>query len=280
MQLSFTKMHGLGNDFVVLDCRQRPMPLSTQDIRALGHRHTGIGFDQLLSIENAAEHDDCRYAYGIWNRDGEAVGQCGNGVRCVAAWLHREGLLDLDETVRLRSPSGPVTVRLIDALTAAVDMGEPQFEPGAIPFDTPQRAERYPIELDDASLSVGVVSMGNPHAVVEVDDLHAPSLERLGPQLTAHPRFSEGCNAGFATVLDMAHIRLRVHERGSGWTQACGTGACAAMAVLHAQGRVGREVEVRLPGGPLQIAWNGPGHTLWMTGPAAFVFEGKCTLPE
>nr|WP_200877554.1 diaminopimelate epimerase [Oleiagrimonas soli] len=278
--MAFTKMHGLGNDFVVLDCRQRPMPLSTSDIRTLGDRYTGIGFDQLLSIETVADGDDCRYAYGIWNRDGQAVGQCGNGVRCVAAWLHREGLLALHEDVRLRSPSGPVLVRLLDPLTVAVDMGEPAFEPAQVPFDAPHRAARYPLDLDGAPITIGAVSMGNPHAVVEVDDVRATALERLGPQITAHPRFAEGCNTGFAKVIDEAHIRLRVHERGSGWTQACGSGACAAMAVLQMQGRVGREVEVRLPGGPLQIAWKGPGHTLWMTGPAAFVFEGRCTLPE
>jgi len=280
MRLSFTKMHGTGNDFVVLDCRERPMPLDADSIRALSERHTGIGFDQLLSIELAAEHDKARFAYGIWNRDGKAVGQCGNGVRCVAAWLHRAGLLELDQPVRLQSPSGPVTVRLVDPLTVAVDMGEPAFEPRRIPFDAPHRADRYPLDVDGDPVIVGAVSMGNPHAVIEVDDLKAPALERLGPQITAHPRFPEGCNTGFVRIIDDRHLRLRVHERGSGWTRACGTGACAAMAVLRTPGRVAEQVEVQLPGGVLDISWKGPGKPLWMTGPAAFVFEGSCVLPE
>jgi diaminopimelate epimerase len=280
MRLAFTKMHGTGNDFVVLDCRTRPMPLDTDTIRALAERHTGIGFDQLLSIEPAAAHHAARFAYGIWNRDGQAVGQCGNGVRCVAAWLHRTGALALDEAVRLQSPSGPVTVRLVDPLTVAVNMGEPDFEPSHIPFDAPHRAERYPVDVDGDPMVLGAVSMGNPHAVIQVDDLRAPALDRLGPQVTQHPRFPEGCNAGFVRVMDERHLHLRVHERGSGWTQACGSGACAAMAVLRVQGRVEDSVDVQLPGGHLDIAWKGPGKPLWMTGPAAFVFEGTCTLPE
>ncbi len=280
MHLSFSKMHGLGNDFVVLDCRTRPMPLHADTIRELGERQSGIGFDQLLSIEAPAAHDDARFAYGIWNRDGQVAGQCGNGVRCVAAWLHRAGLLELDTDVRLQSPSGPVTVRLLDPLTVAVDMGEPDFDPRHVPFDAPHGADRYALDIDGAPLTVGVVSMGNPHAVVQVDDLKAPALERLGPQITGHPRFPRGCNAGFVRVVDERHLRLRVHERGSGWTQACGSGACAAMAVLRMQGRVADSVDVRLPGGHLKIDWKGPGRSLWMTGPAAFVYEGQCTLPE
>ncbi len=280
MRLDFTKMHGIGNDFVVLDCRTRPMPLDARTVRELADRHLGIGFDQLLSIEQAAEHHPARHAYGIWNRDGEAVGQCGNGVRCIAAWLHRAGLLALQETVLLQSPSGPVRVRLSDPHTVAVDMGEPQFEPTRVPFDAPHRADRYPLDVDGSPVTVGVVSLGNPHAVMQVDDLRAHALERLGPQITAHARFAEGCNAGFVQVLDAGHVRLRVHERGSGWTRACGTGACAAMAVLRDQGRVDARVDVQLPGGTLTIEWPGPGRTLWMTGPAAFVFEGQVTLPE
>ncbi len=280
MRLAFTKMHGLGNDFVVLDCREQPMPLHASTIRELGDRHTGIGFDQLISIEPAGPRDQAAFAYGIWNRDGQSVGQCGNGVRCVAAWLHRAGLLPLEQDVKLQSPSGPVTVRLTDPLTVAVDMGEPDFEPSHIPFDAPHRDERYPLDVDGAPVTVGAVSLGNPHAVMQVDDLHAPALERLGPQITTHPRFAEGCNTGFVRVIDREHLRLRVHERGSGWTRACGTGACAAMAVMRMQGRVEDTVDVQLPGGHLKIEWKYPGRTLWMTGPAAFVFEGTCSLPE
>jgi diaminopimelate epimerase len=277
MQLHFSKMHGIGNDFVVLDCRQHDFPLDAAQIRALGDRHTGVGFDQLLSVEPARD-PACAFYYGIWNADGSPSGQCGNGVRCVAAWLHRAGTLALGDSVRIESPSGPVTVRLLDAHEVTVDMGEPVFEPARIPFASERQAPRYSIAMGDATLEIGAVSMGNPHAVV-VHDLADPALLRLGPLLSGHERFAQGANAGFVQRLDRAHLRLRVHERGAGWTLACGTGACAAMAVLHQRGEVGDRVQVELPGGTLRIDWAGPGHTLWMTGPAAFAFEGEWTVP-
>lgn len=280
MHVPFTKMHGLGNDFVVLDQRARPMSLDAATLRAMGNRYTGIGFDQLLSIGAAEDGDDCAFRYAIWNRDGQATGQCGNGVRCVAAWLHRAGALELGREVRLGSPSGPVVVRMLDATTVAVNMGEPEFEPARIPFDAPHRAPCYPLDIDGSPLTVGVVSMGNPHAVVQVEDLGAPALERLGPQITAHPRFPGGCNTSFVHRIDTSHVHLRVHERGSGWTQACGTGACASVAVLHMHGLVAQTVDVRLPGGHLKIRWAGPGQPLWMTGPATFVFEGHYPLAD
>ncbi|HEY8682315.1 MAG TPA: diaminopimelate epimerase [Rhodanobacter sp.] len=278
MQLRFSKMHGLGNDFVVLDCRHDDFPLDVAQIRALADRHTGVGFDQLLSVEPARDHASAFY-YGIWNADGSPSGQCGNGVRCVAAWLHRAGALAIGESVQLESPSGPVTVRLRSATEVTVDMGEPIFEPRRIPFAAEQRADRYRIELGSEALEIGAVSMGNPHAVVSVDDLADPELQRLGPLLSAHERFGQGANAGFVQQLDRGHLRLRVHERGAGWTLACGTGACAAMAVLHQRVAVDDRVLVELPGGTLRIDWAGPGQRLWMTGPAAFVFEGEWTPP-
>src|SRR5690242_355290 len=266
-------MHGIGNDFVVVDARAAPLALAPAQIRALADRHTGIGCDQLLSVE-AARDPSCAFYYGIWNADGSPSGQCGNGVRCVAAWLHRAGALALDTPVRIESPSGPVGVRVLDAHRVTVEMGEPAFEPARIPLDADAPAEAYPLALGAATVAVGAVSMGNPHAVVVVDDLADPALPRLGPELTAHPRFPAGANAGFVQLLGRDHLRLRVHERGSGWTRACGTGACAAMAVLRQRGQVDACVQVDLPGGRLQIDWPGPGHTLWMTGPAAFAFEG------
>ena len=278
MQLRFSKMHGIGNDFVVLDCRQRAFPLDAAQIRALADRHTGVGFDQLLSIE-PARNPACAFYYGIWNADGSPSGQCGNGVRCVAAWLHRAGALALGDSVMIESPSGPVTVRLLGAHEVTVDMGEPVFEPARIPFAADVAADRYEIVVADERLDIGAVSMGNPHAVVVVDDLADPALQRLGPLLTNHPRFAQGANAGFVQRLDRGQLRLRVHERGAGWTRACGTGACAAMAVLHRRGDVGDSVAVELPGGTLRIDWAGPGHTLWMTGPAAFAFEGEWPVP-
>jgi diaminopimelate epimerase len=168
-----------------------------------------------------------------------------------------------------------VAVCLVDAQHVTVDMGEPIFEPARIPFDTSSQADRYVLQVDGHTLEIGAVSMGNPHAVVVVDDLQAPAPLHLGPALTSHARFPEGANAGFVQKLGPAHVRLRVHERGSGWTQACGTGACAAMAVLRQRGEVDARVQVDLPGGSLHIEWAGPGERLWMTGPAAFVYEGE-----
>ncbi|HEX7112653.1 MAG TPA: diaminopimelate epimerase, partial [Mizugakiibacter sp.] len=176
---------------------------------------------------------------------------------------------------RLQSPAGPVTVRIGADGEIAVDMGAPLFAPAGIPFDAPAEADRYALALGDEIVQIGAVSMGNPHAVVEVTDIADPRVDRLGPALTAHPRFPAGVNAGFVQVLGEDAVRLRVHERGAGWTLACGTGACAAVAVLRRRDRVGPRVRVALPGGMLTIAWEGPGHTLWMSGPAAFVYEGE-----
>ena len=275
--LRFSKMHGSGNDFVVLDCRQQPMALDPAQIRALGNRHTGVGFDQLISIEPAPD-PTCAFAYGIWNTDGTRAGQCGNGVRCVAAWLHRAGALALGATVNLASPSGAVIVRLLGTHEVTVDMGAPIFAPARIPFLADAMAPHYPIDVGGETLMIGAVSMGNPHAVLRVDDLADPRLEALGPLLSAHPRFPQHSNAGFVQVVDRGHVCLRVHERGAGWTLACGSGACAAVAVLQQRGDVDANVQVDLPGGALQIARSSAGR-VWMTGPAAFVFEGEWPVP-
>lgn len=272
--LRFTKMHGLGNDFVVLDARAAPLPLDVACIRAMADRHAGIGFDQLLAIE--APHDpSCVAAYSIRNADGTPAQQCGNGVRCIGAWLHRDGALVIDAEAKLESPAGAIGMRLLDATTVAVEMGEPRFDPARIPFDAPAPADTYPLDAGGEHVEIAAVSMGNPHAVLEVADVSSPDVDRLGPRITAHLRFPEGVNAGFAQVVDDGRIRLRVHERGAGWTLACGSGACAAVAALHRRGRVANEVRVELPGGVLQIEWRGPGHALWMTGPAAFVYDGE-----
>ncbi|MGH8192141.1 MAG: diaminopimelate epimerase [Rhodanobacteraceae bacterium] len=273
MGLRFTKMHGLGNDFVVLDTRGFPLRLETAQIRAMADRHTGIGFDQLLVIDSAGDWS-CVAAYSIHNADGTPAEQCGNGARCIGAWLHRDGTLSVGADVRLESPVGPVGMRLIDASTVAVGIGEPEFEPARIPFDAPAAADHYALDLDGETIEVAAISMGNPHAVIEVRDVEDARIDRLGPRVTSHARFPQGANTGFAQVVDPHTIRLRVHERGAGWTLACGSGACAAVAALRRRGRVGDEVRVELPGGALTIAWPGPGHPLWMTGPAAFVFDG------
>ncbi len=271
----FTKMHGIGNDFVIVDWREDAGRIpNAARIASLADRHTGVGFDQLISIEPARD-PSCEFYYGIWNADGSPSGQCGNGVRCVAAWLYRDGVIERNTDVRLESPSGPVTVRVLDEHRVVVDMGEPDFDPASLPFNAPSPAATYTLEVVGERISFGAVSMGNPHAVVFDDDLADPRIDLLGPALTTHPAFPQGVNVGFAQRLGPDRIRLRVHERGSGWTRACGTGACAAAAVAQSLGMAAPVVNVELPGGTLTIEWHGPGHTLWMTGPAAFVFEGE-----
>jgi len=272
--LRFTKMHGLGNDFVVLDARASSSLPGDARIRAMADRHTGIGFDQLLIIE-AARDPDCVAAYSIRNADGSIAEQCGNGARCIGAWLHRAGAIAIGTTVKLQSPAGVIGMRLDDASMVNVEMGEPVFEPTRIPFDAPAAANGYPLDLDGERVEIAAVSMGNPHAVLEVSDASDPRVDDLGPRITVHPRFPRGVNSGFVQVIDAHHVKLRVHERGAGWTLACGSGACAAVAALRNRDRVGDDVRVQLPGGDLRIAWKGPGHTLWMTGPATFVFEGE-----
>lgn len=271
MRLAFTKMHGIGNDFAVLDCRMRPFALDARSIACIGDRHTGVGFDQLLTIEPARD-PSCAFYYGIWNSDGSPSGQCGNGVRCVAAWLRRDGALGTGAT-RLQSPSGPVAVELLEDGRVRVDMGAPRFAPADVPLDLPA-ADLYALPVAGSDLRFGAVSMGNPHAVVEVVDVASVPLASLGTALSTNPHFPRGCNAGFAQIVDRGRIRLRVYERGAGATLACGTGACAAMVVLRRRGKLDARVAVELPGGELEISWAGEGHPVWMTGPAAFVYEG------
>ncbi|TAN05937.1 MAG: diaminopimelate epimerase [Rhodanobacteraceae bacterium] len=274
MGLHFSKMHGLGNDFVVLDARSRAPALDPRRIRAMADRHTGIGFDQLLVIEPARD-PACIAAYSIYNADGSPAEQCGNGARCIAAWLERAGALERGIIAQFESPAGTIGMRLTAANAVTVEMGEPDFDPAHVPFTACGSALVHPLEVAGERVEISVVSMGNPHAILEVPDVTAPEVDRLGPRITAHPRFAHGVNAGFAQVLDAGHLKLRVHERGAGWTLACGSGACAAVAALYRRGRVGASVNVALPGGQLAIAWDGPGHPLWMTGPAAFVFDGE-----
>lgn len=275
MRLRFTKMHGIGNDFVVVDCRVQSLPLSPAQIAQIGDRHTGVGFDQLLTIEPSRDAD-CAFAYGIWNTDGTKAGQCGNGVRCVAAWLQRAGALGMGAT-RLQSPSGPVAVELLDGGEVRVDMGVPRFAPVDVPLDLPA-ADPYRLRVGEAQVDFGAVSMGNPHALIEVADLTTAPLQSLGAALSTNPHFPQGCNVGFAQIVNRTHLRLRVWERGAGATLACGTGACAAVAILRRRGKLDADVAVQLPGGTLQIQWVGEGSPVWMRGPAQFVFEGEMDI--
>lgn len=273
MALRFSKMHGLGNDFVVVDCRDAPLALDVAAIRRLGDRHFGVGFDQLLTIERARDAT-CSFAYGIWNTDGSRAGQCGNGVRCVARWLVRAGAIGAGMT-RLESPSGAVAVEVLADGDVRVDMGEPRFAPDAIPLRATCEADAYDVDVAGRDVRIGAVSMGNPHALVEVADVDAAPVAVLGPQIEHADAFPQRCNVGFAQVLSRGAVRLRVWERGVGETLACGSGACAAVAVLRRRAKLDVEVRVALPGGELGVHWEGPGHPVWMTGPAAFVFEGE-----
>ncbi|MEO5625209.1 MAG: diaminopimelate epimerase [Dokdonella sp.] len=278
MGLRFSKMHGLGNDFVIVDCRAQPLALDANAIRLLGDRHFGVGFDQLLTIEPARD-PSCAFAYGIWNTDGTGAGQCGNGLRCVARWLARAGVLGIGAT-RLESPSGPVAIHLLDDGRVRADMGEPVFGPADIPLLVNEESDRYVIDVAGRKVDIGAVSMGNPHALIEVDNVDEASLEALGPQVEHADAFPQRCNVGFVQVLARDAIRLRVWERGVGETLACGSGACAAVAVLRRRAKLDANVRVALPGGELAITWEGPGHPLWMSGPASFVFEGEWSEPS
>ena len=273
MSVRFSKMHGIGNDFVVIDCRTRPLDLDTARIAQLGDRHLGIGFDQLLTIEPPRDAS-CAYRYGIYNADGSPAAQCGNGVRCVAAWLRRAGALQPGK-VRLESPSGPVEVEMLDDGRVCVDMGMPRFAPEDVPLRVEAEANVYRLRLPGTDVEFGALSMGNPHAVIEVPDVAAAPLDTLGAALSTDAHFPQGCNVGFAQLVDRARLRVRVWERGAGATLACGSGACAAVAILRKRGKLDADVAVELPGGALEIHWDGPGAPVWMTGPAAFVFEGE-----
>ncbi|MDW8258960.1 MAG: diaminopimelate epimerase [Gammaproteobacteria bacterium] len=276
MRLEFVKMHGLGNDFLLIDLPTTGTLPTSAEWRALADRRTGIGFDQALVIgpPRAAEHTA---SYRIFNADGSEAQQCGNGVRCIAALLAARGHAPQRE-LQLESSGGVVRARVLDDGQVAVEMGVPDFRPSALPLLVPAEALHYTLQLADREVRFGAVSIGNPHAVLEVDDVDAAPVQTIGPALQRHSAFPQGVNVGFMQILDAAHIRLRVFERGAGETRACGTGACAAVAVGRRHGRLGAHVDVALPGGVLQIDWPGPGASLWMTGPAVEAFRGSVEL--
>jgi diaminopimelate epimerase len=272
--LRFSKMQGAGNDFVILDRRDAAEPLSAAVASAIADRHFGVGCDQLITIE-PARSGDAIAAYGIWNADGSAARQCGNGARCVAAWLRRDGSA-ASTRFQLDSPAGPVEAECGDDGTIAIDMGVPDFTPAAIGVRGGEsERDPYRLEFADGPIYFGAVSMGNPHAVIEVNELDDADVARAAARMQAHPFFTGGCNVGFARIESPARLKLRVVERGVGETLACGSGACAAVAVLARRGRLEHEVDVELPGGVLHVRWPGPGQSLWMSGPARFVFEGE-----
>ena len=278
MKLRFSKMHGLGNDFVVLDGIRQSISLSPAQLRLLGERHFGVGCDQILLVEKPGR-PDVDFRYRIFNADGGEVEQCGNGARCFVRFVHDQGLTDKRE-IRVETMSGIIGPRLEDDGNITVDMGVPIFAPDQIPFISQSDALVQPLLLDENENEVEItaVSMGNPHAVQVVADADNAPVAQQGPLIETHPRFPQRVNAGFMQVLDRNAIRLRVFERGAGETLACGTGACAAVAAGIARGLLDSPVRVETRGGELNIAWQGAGTPVLMTGPAVTVFTGEIDL--
>jgi diaminopimelate epimerase len=275
--LAFTKMQGLGNDFVVVDATTRPFDLSPAQIRMLADRRFGVGCDQVLVVEapSSAEVD---FRYRIFNADGGEVEQCGNGARCFVVFVRARGLTDRRE-IRVETRSGVIVPRLEDDGQVTVDMGVPRFAPETVPFVGGTGAPVERLDVDGTVLEVSVLSMGNPHAVQIVADVDTAPVATQGPRIEGHPRFPSRVNAGYMQVLDRDNIRLRVWERGAGETLACGTGACAAVVAGRRRGCLDARVTVATRGGALAIRWDGEGRPVWMTGPAAIVFEGRWPVP-
>ncbi len=272
MRIDFTKMHGVGNDFVVFDAPADESLLAPGLLRRLAERRTGIGFDQALVLERPRREGTAVF-YRIFNRDGDEVEQCGNGARCVAALLKQRGLAP-GGSLTLDSPSGVVQARIDGGLDVSVDMGVPDFDPRSLPFDAPREADSYPLEVAGRSLAIAAVSIGNPHAVLTVPDVETAPVATLGPAIERHPRFAKRVNAGFLEIVSPAEVRLRVYERGVGETLSCGTGACAAVAVGRRRRLLDGEVLVRVRGGELRVNWAGPGEHVWLSGPAEISFAG------
>ena len=276
MKLKFSKMHGLGNDFVVIDGVRQSVSLTPEQIRFLGHRNFGVGFDQLLLVERAAT-PGVDFRYRIFNADGGEVEQCGNGARCFVRFVHDEKLTDKRE-IRVETLRGVIGPRLEDDGNVTVNMGAPVFEPEKIPFDSSSHEVVQAILVGDAEVAITAVSMGNPHAVQVVGDVDAAPVDVQGPQIERHPRFPKRVNAGFMQIVDRHSIKLRVYERGTGETLACGTGACAAVVTGISRGLLDSPVRVSTRGGDLSIAWAGKGQPVLMTGPAVTVFTGEIEL--
>ena len=276
MQLKFTKMHGIGNDFVVIDAISQSVHLSPEQIRHICDRHFGVGCDQLLLVETS-DREEAEFRYRIYNADGGEVGQCGNGARCFARFVRDQGLTQNRE-IAVETAGGMIRLILQDDGQVTVDMGVPDFEPAALPFEAEASAESYEIVVNGDKYAIGAVSVGNPHAVIQVDSVADAPVLTLGAALEKHPRFAEGVNVGFMEIIDRGHIRLRVFERGVGETLACGTGACAAVAIGIRNHLLDHQVQVALRGGELNISWNGEGTSLLMTGPAETVYQGQIQL--
>ncbi len=276
MQVNFSKMHGLGNDFVVVDNVTQNVFFSKDRIQQLADRHFGIGFDQLLMVEPPYDPEQ-DFHYRIFNADGSEVGQCGNGARCFARFVRHKGLINRNRIV-VSTTNGKMVLYLEKDGQVTVNMGKPDFDPANIPLKANKQEKTYIIRENDYTFFCGAVSMGNPHCVMEVEDIDEADVATIGPLLEKSDRFVEGVNVGFMQVLSSKHIRLRVFERGAGETLACGSGACAAVAIGQIQGKLDKDVQVDLPGGTLRIRWQGGDSMLKMTGPAEHIYDGHFTV--
>lgn len=276
MLLKFSKMQGLGNDFVVIDAITQQVSLDHAQVQQIADRRFGVGCDQVLLVERPGQ-PGIDFRYRIFNADGSEVEQCGNGARCFARYVRDHRLTDKDEVV-VETAGGVIVLTLVGDGLVTVNMGVPRLLPQEIPFDAPQQSVSYALNVDGQTIEIGAVSMGNPHAVLRVDDVEHTAVESIGPAIESHLRFPNRVNVGFMQVVDAQRIRLRVFERGAGETLACGTGACAAVVVGRLRGWLDEQVSVTLPGGELRIAWAGEGEPVWMTGPAVEVFQGMIEL--
>ena len=269
-------MHGLGNDFVVIDAINQHIALTPEHIRFMSDRHFGIGFDQLLLVEKPVS-DNADFKYRIFNADGSEVGQCGNGARCFARFVRDKHLSDKDE-IRVDTDSGQLLLCFNENGLITVNMGIPKHKPAEIPLLAEQESLTYNVSVNGIEHTFGAVSMGNPHAVIQVDTIETAPVAHLGQALESHTVFPERANIGFMQIIDRTHIKLRVYERGAAETLACGSGACAAVVIGIEQNQLDREVTVELPGGELTISWQGRGEPVFMTGPAVVVFDGTISL--
>lgn len=276
MTLQFTKMHGLGNDFMVIDAIHQQVNLTAEQIKHWADRHFGIGFDQLLLVE-PAQNNQVEFTYRIFNADGGEVEQCGNGARCFARFVYDKGLTQ-NRRIRVATVAGELELQLEADDQVTVNMGIPHFTPASIPFQAEQPATHYPLDIAGQAITIGAVNLGNPHAVTQVEDVAHTNVAELGPLIESHSRFPERVNAGFMQIVDQNTIKLRVFERGSGETLACGSGACAAVVVGQQWNLLNEKVQVHLTGGTLNICWKGEGQPVMMTGPAETVYEGNIEL--
>lgn len=276
MRLTFTKMHGLGNDFVVFDGIRQQVQLSTAQLRHIADRHFGIGCDQILLVEKS-DQADVDFRYRIFNADGGEVEQCGNGARCFARFVRDQGLSD-KERIHVVTSSGVITLQVQSDGQVTVNMGIPEFVPAKIPFVAEQQANEYVLDVNGQHLSIGAVSMGNPHAVLRVANVEQAPVQSLGPAIEHHARFPKRVNVGFMEIISPHAFALRVFERGAGETLACGTGACAAMVIGRTWNLLGETATARLRGGTLVLHWAGPQTPVMMTGPAHTVYEGSIQL--